>query len=486
MRTQRFLRFEPAGGREYRKTSSISSGQWACAGWQLALAKHLVFIKQKFELTQGLGANLMKLSKLALVAAIAAGVHGGYASAQQADFGVQQVSHFGGSCDCTEPACGCESGLGCDGGCDSGCGSGCGSLFGDCELGDPWQLFGEHCGWTAGGWTQIGYHTAAQRNFNSRPNEVQLHQAWLYAEKALDTSNGFDIGGRIDYVYGTDGPDTQAFGTGRGWDTGWTNGNDYGHALPQAYFEAGYGDWSVKIGHFFTIIGWEVVGAPDNFFYSHAYTMYNSEPFTHTGALATYQMDDDTTIWGGYVLGWDGGFDDNGDAFLGGISRGVSDDLTLTYATIMGRFGERRFNDIAERGYMHSLVADYSVTDKLQYIIQNDILDSKDGTGARARSSFGINQYLIYTLSDRVAVGSRFEWWNIDPPGFDGLDEGRADIYALTTGINYRPHANLIIRPEVRYDWARGTTSENAANNLGLFESGRDQFTFGMDTIFLF
>jgi hypothetical protein len=445
-----------------------------------------VFIKTNFELTQGLGAKIMKLSKLALVAAIAAGIHGGYASAQEADFGIQQVSHLGGSCDCGEPACGCESGLGCDSGCDSGCGSACGSLFGDCCLGDPWQLFGEHCGWSAGGWTQIGYHTASLRNFNTRPNEVQLHQAWLYAEKAIDTSNGFDIGGRIDYVYGTDAQDTQAFGTDpTGWDNSWDNGA-YGHALPQAYIEAGYGDLSVKIGHFFTIIGWEVVGAPDNFFYSHAYTMYNSEPFTHTGALATYQLDDDTKLWGGYVLGWDSGFDDNGDAYLGGISRGVSDDLTLTYATIMGRFGEARFNGV-EKGYMHSLVADYAVTDNLQYIFQNDILDSEDGTGARARSSFGINQYLIYTLSDCWAVGSRFEWWNIakdnEAFGFGpGLD-GSADVYALTTGLNYRPHANVIIRPEVRYDWVRGVDSANAGN---LFASGRDEFTFGMDTIFTF
>lgn len=35
----------------------------------------------------------------------------------------------------------------------------------------------------------------------------------------------------------------------------------------------------------FTMVGFDVVGAPDNFFYSHSFTMYNSEPFTHTGVL---------------------------------------------------------------------------------------------------------------------------------------------------------------------------------------------------------
>jgi len=415
----------------------------------------------------------MRLKKLALIAAIACGIPASQASAQYDPFGIRPVSHFG-KCDCNQPVCGCDvvdpscDSDDCDGGCDSLCGGG--------GLGDPWKLFGDHGAWSVGGWTSLGYHTAPLANFNDYPNKVQLHQAWLYAEKAVDTSNGFDIGGRIDYLYGTDAQDTQAFGTDpRGWDNPWDHGV-YGHALPQAYVEAGYGDLKVKVGHFFTIIGWEVVAAPDNFFYSHAYTMYNSEPFTHTGVLAEYALGEDTTIWGGYVFGWDSGFDDNGDAFLGGISQALTDDLTLTYATIIGRFGEARFNGV-EKGYMHSLVADYSVTDKLQYIMQHDYLDTKDDADAVVRRTVGLNQYLIYNLNDNWAWGSRFEWWQVNAFGGDVID---TDVYSLTTGVNYRPNANLIFRPEVRYDWARG------ANNLPLPEDRRDQFVFGMDAIFLF
>ncbi len=114
--------------------------------------------------------------------------------------------------------------------------------------------------------------------------------------------------------------------------------------------------------------------------------------------------------------------------------------------------------------------------------------------GKRGRNTFGINQYLIYAINDNWAWGSRFEWWNVatDSRGFftddndvyQGFD-GNADVYALTTGLNYRPHANLIIRPEIRYDWVRGVTKEQAGF-VGLFDSGRDQFTFGMDTILTF
>ncbi|TWT52602.1 hypothetical protein Pla22_02260 [Rubripirellula amarantea] len=426
----------------------------------------------------------MKLSKLALIAAIACGTYAGNVFADQTN-DIQLVSCCEAtSCDCGEPACGCEAALpscgcemGCDGGCDScgGCpvGGALDCLTGDCCLGDPYSLFGEHCGWSAGGWVSLGYHSKGNALFNSRPDELQLHQAWLYAEKAIDTSCGFDIGGRIDYLYGTDSQDTQSFGIDNDhWDNDWDNGPDYGHALPQLYLEAGYGDLSVKVGHFYTIIGWEVVQATGNFFYSHAYTMYNSEPFTHTGALATYEASDDLSLFGGYVLGWDSGFEDNGDAFLGGASLGLTDDLTLIYATTFGRFDDGDAG--VENGYMHSIVADYAVSDSVQYILQSDYLSTENASGATVRDTFGINQYLIKTLSDCWAVGGRFEWYNQEGV----FSAAESDIYALTLGANYKPHANVTVRPEVRFDWDD--------DQVAGLEDGEDQTTFGIDTIFTF
>jgi hypothetical protein len=488
----------------------------------------------------------MKLCKMALVAAIACGMHAGNAAAQQkvavsvlqgsrftaaeaqpqADAGSQQrvddsgsaaqwddvhVANPTSSSDAVSYAATSGCG-GCDvGGCDAGCcasgGSCCSGLLGHgllqglgcCDLGDPWTLFEERCGWNAGGWVQTGYHTSRLANFFSRPNEVQLHQAWLYAQREIDTADGFDLGGRIDYVYGTDGPDTQAFGTSpRGWDNRWDNGNDYGHAIPQLYLEAGYGDWSVIVGHFFTIIGSEVVASPDNFFYSHLYTMYNSEPFTHTGTLATYNASEDVTLYGGHVFGWDSGFADNGDAFLGGAALQLTDDWNFTYTTVGGVFNSGKYGDPLrsqnrESGYMHSIVNQYTLSERLSYVSQGDVLQSTNQTGGTERDTYGLAQYLIYRLNECWAVGSRFEWWSVsrDSEAFGGVPgaQSRVDIYDLTLGLNYRPHANLIVRPEVRYDWARGANAAELAGLLdgnGLFERGVDEFTFGIDTIFTF
>ncbi|MFG0263109.1 MAG: porin [Novipirellula sp. JB048] len=429
----------------------------------------------------------MKISKLAMLAMMVCGVNAAFSSEVRANE-IDQVSYCADqNCDCGEPVCGCEP-IGpafdagsCDSGCDSlGCGLGSrvGSVLagGECCLGDPWTLLGQRNGWSAGGWLQLGYHSDALPMFNSRPDEVQLHQAWLYAEKAIDTSGGFDIGGRIDYLYGTDGQDTQAFGINNNhWDNGWDHGSAYGHAMPQLYMEAGYGDLSVKAGHFYSIIGHERIQATQNFFYSHTYTMYHSSPFTHTGALAEYNVSDKITAFGGYVMGWNSGFEDNGDAFLGGLSVDLTSDLNLTYATTGGVFA----NNLAayEQGYMHSIVADMSLTDKLQYIIQSNVLDTENRAGVTERETFDITQYLIYQVNDCWSYGTRFEWYDAKSGVLAG---NNVDVYALTAGVNYKPYANVTIRPELRYDWVRG-------NPAGILENNHDdQWTFGIDSVFTF
>ena len=251
------------------------------------------------------------------------------------------------SCCCDEPSCGCDDeccGDACCGdacGCGSTCGAGC-PLGGCCDLGDPCSLKGhlDPCGTCPidfGMWTQIGYHTEQTPfsanfgdvlAFNDVPDQLNLHQQWFWFEKVADGSDGLDWGFRFDVMYGTDAQKTQAFGNDDPrWDfsSGFNHG-EYGWAMPQAYIELAKGDFSVIAGHFYTLVGYEVVTAPDNFFYSHAYTMFNSEPFTHTGVLATYSGMENVELYGGWTLGWDTGFDQytqngtSGSSFLGGFS----------------------------------------------------------------------------------------------------------------------------------------------------------------------
>lgn len=351
---------------------------------------------------------------------------------------------------CNPGGCCCDAccGAGGEGGDEEG-----GFLSGVCDTTLTSLLFGDDPPVTVGGWVQMGYHNrstaftpATSLSFNNVPGRFNLHQGWLYAERIADGSEGLDWGFRTDVVYGVDGTDTQAFGNPTG-SFDFANGFDHGiysWALPQIYGELAAGDLSVKVGHFFTLVGYEVIPSIGNFFYSHSFTMYNSEPFTHTGALAQYKANDKVTLYGGWTLGWDTGFDqlDQGSNFLGGFSAQLMDDIQFTYICTAGNLGWRG------RGYSHSALFVTTLTEKLQWVFQSDTLQATE-TGLLNNHAFGINQYLLYTINDNVKAGGRCEWWRAD-----GVSH-----YEVTGGLNLFPLCGgnrLAIRPELRHQWAPG------------------------------
>ena len=148
--------------------------------------------------------------------------------------------------------------------------------------------------------------------FNDRNWQAQMNQLYLVNEKVLD--DDFSWGGRIDLLYGTDYIYTVAAGLDAFRSTPdplgltgprWGSSRYYGLAMPQLYAELGSQEMNVKFGHFYTLIGYEVVPAIGNFFYTHAYTMQYGEPFTHTGVLGTWAPSDQFTLIGGITNGWD-------------------------------------------------------------------------------------------------------------------------------------------------------------------------------------
>ena len=389
---------------------------------------------------------------------------------------VARVATSSGSCSscvapATEPAC-CSTQIGC---CDTecadpcGCGGG-GKLFGGLLgfglLEDDFTLksavFGADSPYDIGGWTQFGYHNRSNAignagEFNVHPGNFNLHQQWMYLGKVADGSNGLDWGGRVDLVYGVDGADTQAFGNPPGsfdFQNGWDHGI-YSWAMPQLYGELAMGKLSAKVGHFFTPLGYEVVPGPQNFFYSHAYTMYNTEPFTHTGVLTTYALGDNTTLFNGWTLGWNTGFDQNfgGNSYLGGVSQKMGI-LTLTYLMMAGNMGA--VGGTASEGYNHSIVANFALTDKLSYIILSDMVELDQPAGEH-RDAYSFVNYLLYTLTDNVKVGGRLEWWKNN-----GISH-----YDATLGFNLSGVGKVVFRPEIRHNWVPGLN--------------QDETTVGMD-----
>jgi len=120
-------------------------------------------------------------------------------------------------------------------------------------------------------------------------------------------------------------------------------------------------------------------------------------------------------------------------------------------------------------------------TDRLTYILQHDLGDNSN-LGAGDNEWYGLNQYLLYEINERWAAGMRFEWFR-DDDGTRVVAGNDGNYYGLTAGVNWKPHANVTFRPEIRYDWFEGNVGGGQP-----FNEGRDneQFSGGFDLIVTF
>lgn len=122
-------------------------------------------------------------------------------------------------------------------------------------------------------------------------------------------------------------------------------------------------------------------------------------------------------------------------------------------------------NDVGNRT-RYSLIAKVRPLERVEYVFHHHLAFQKDGKVSGGTSQwYGIDQYLYYRFCDRVKAGLRFEWFKDD----DGTrvagasDRGnpnrpafKGSFYSLSAGINYRPHPNVVLRPEVRRDCFSG------------------------------
>ena len=363
--------------------------------------------------------------------------------------------------------------------------------------------------------------------FNDRAWQGQMNQLYLINERILKEDQ-LSLGARVDLLYGTDFLYTVAGGL----DTEWNSNRYYGLAMPQLYGEVGTQALNVKFGHFYTLIGYEVVPAIGNFFYTHAYTMQYGEPFTHTGILATWNPNDQLSIIGGITNGWDNwdvglptnqanpfpGSTSNA-SFLGAVTFSSSDgSQALTLANSSG-------NELAAASFVNptdyignrtvtSIVYSNEFTDKLTYVYQSDFGYAADAgdpglgyyqtQGQQDGSAYwyGANQYLFYNFTDYLIGGARLEWFrdNNGTRVVSGLRDGSPGVggmagnfWELTFGLNYLVGNNMVIRPELRYDWySRDQGANNASTGApGTMPYGRNleqnaQFYGGCDIIWNF
>lgn len=356
-------------------------------------------------------------------------------------------------------------------------------------LDEPFRLFDmpllNRMGVNVGGWMANSYTFNPYRpvdRFNGpltwtdRSNEFQMNEIWLYAGRDTDTGgSGWDIGGRIDTMYGTN----YRWNTSAGLESKWNSGGFYGLALPAAYAEIAYNDLKVKVGHFITPIGYYTLGTYNNFFNTLPYTFQYGEPFTHTGMLGTYQVTDNLALGAGIVRGWDN-FDNSSTpnlSYLGTATLSGDSGDSLAFSHIYGR--EPNLSGIGNghsTRYMQSLVYSRPLTDTVTAVLQSDFGLQGDATlyGKTARW-YGLNSYLYYTANAFWSWGVNSEWFR-DEDGFRvggvlpsggspnarGMTRGgfAGNFYAVTVGPRWTPLPNLVVRPNFRWDMYDGKLND--------------------------
>lgn len=289
--------------------------------------------------------------------------------------------------------------------------------------------------------------------FNDRANEFNLHELYLIFKRDTKASHdSWNLGFRADMLFGTDA----RFTLHENFDDNLFFNNTskkYQLSIPQIYADLfipiGNG-LTTFIGHFYTIIGKEMITAPDNFFFSHAYTMQYSEPFTHTGILSTYPLNNNFALTAGIVTGWDS-FLKQPVNFLGNIRYNTDNKRFSMVASIVT--GPTSHDKKGSHRSMYSLVFNYDVTSKFHYTLEHDFGIEEDGVrkGVAAKW-YGLNQYFIYDLTNDIGIGLRAEWYRDE----DGVRVANAknSYFSITGGFNWFAHPGLVIRPEVRYDMA--------------------------------
>ncbi|MCB1949481.1 porin [Nitrosomonas sp.] len=408
----------------------------------------------------------------------------------------------------------------------------------------------EFGGWINGGVTINPSQSGGYNGpviFADQANHFQLNQLNLFVRRpVISEGNIWDIGGRFDFMFGTDAIYTQAFGVPpfdvnsgeplkrSNWDLDLccNSSRTYGIALPQAYLElhAPVGNGlNIKFGHFYTPTGFETVPAPDNFFYTRAYTLNVGEPFTHTGMLFNYTLNQNWLLLGGPITGsatggWDAGWDKQlGNwAGLAGFTwssdnRETTFHFSGTYGNVSTRSDETWafYNVVLQQKIApRTLLVLHHVFGEASGILLNNLKYSSVIKNARWISAL---VHLYHDLTNNLAIGFRAEWFR-DEDGFRNPSPFRiaaatnvvnglvtsyagdlnsititpADYYDITLGLNWKAARSLgiksklwrklIVRSNIRYD--RVDAYHTSAYRP--FANHKDQILFSLDFLLSF
>ena len=338
-----------------------------------------------------------------------------------------------------------------------------------------------------GGWLYNPNRSSGESNvghtFTSNAgNHVLLNQVDLTFERVVDLKK-FDVGGKIEVIYGTDGRYIHSYG----WSLYDTDNLDSPYAqfdFVQAYVDVAIpvgNGLRVRAGKFVTLMGMETINPTTNAFYSHSMLFNYSIPFTHSGILLTYNWTDQLTTSFGVVRGNDVSptKDNNGSvSFIGQVGFTPMKNLQAYFNFSVG---PENFGDTGHYSQIYNFVATYALTEQWSFGL--DITTGFNSLGGGDSANwYGVALYSGYKINDMMTFNARAEWFHdvgdtrfvIDPNTGATLSSlgtaANENYWEITLGLTVTPFPkdnllkNLKLRPEARYDFAEDSLYSGGSN----------------------
>ena len=304
-------------------------------------------------------------------------------------------------------------------------------------------------------------------------NRFLLDQTDLSIERAIDASKGFDVGFKVEGLFGTDAFYTHSNGildqNNKEFPPG---GGDAQLDLEQAYLTVGIpvgSGLTLQLGKFVTLFGNETINPTTNNFYTHSYIFSFGIPFTQTGILGTYNFTPNFALTAGITRGFNQSTDDNNGVpdFLGEAV------LTFGNLKITGNLavGAEQTDDNHDYTILPEIIIQDKFSDQL-----NVAADLLYGDTAHFNQWAGAALYGQYIFNKVLALNARGEIY-YDGHGLTtgyAFFSGGGDITYLegTLGVAITPLPDsqlfntLTFRPEVRVDNATHANLEGKFTQL--------------------
>jgi hypothetical protein len=321
------------------------------------------------------------------------------------------------------------------------------------------------------------------RLFDFENQDLTLNQVGFFVDKQVK-SDVFDIGGRMEWIYGADSRFIHSLGLFDHMNV--DSGPDNQWDLNQLYVDLNIPNFAkLRVGKFVTPIGYEVIDPTANSLYSHSYMFNYAIPFTHTGVTATFALNEKASLMVGVTRGWDTSLEDDNDTvdFLGQLSYAMPDaNIYLTVITGADQPGDNdNWRTLVDFIYTRKIGDNVTVALNADYAYEANSGSSVSGSDAQW---FGVAAYLGVKMADTVTLNTRIEYFNDQDGARVTGGVGGTSLYEATAGLSIRPFAHdaigqhFVIRPEIRFDYSEKKFFDGATD--------RYQLTAAVDAIFSF